>query len=130
LKNSISSTGISNPATSCSFQEGKLKSAKIIDLGLAKGVAEENSLSTVGAFVGTPAYASPEQFAGLATDIHSDLYSLGVTLWEILSGKLPFSGSPAELMYQHEHAEPSIEKLKSVPAPVTALLQVPIKKVR
>jgi serine/threonine protein kinase len=58
-----------------SLQDGKLENVKIIDLGLAKGVAEENSLSTLGAFVGTPAYASPEQFAGIATDIRSDLYS-------------------------------------------------------
>jgi serine/threonine protein kinase len=111
-----------------SFQERKLKSAKIIDLGLAKGVAEENTFSSVGAFVGTPAYASPEQFAGIATDIRSDLYSLGVTLWEMLSGKVPFSGSAAELMYQHQHAEPPIEKLRNVPAPVIALLQVLLAK--
>jgi serine/threonine protein kinase len=99
-----------------SLQDGKLKSAKIIDLGLAKGVGEENTLSSVGAFVGTPAYASPEQFAGIATDIRSDLYSLGDTLWEMLSGKVPFSGSTAELMYQHQHAEPPIERLRNVPA--------------
>ena len=111
-----------------SLQDGKLKSAKIIDLGLAKGVAEENTLSTVGAFIGTPAYASPEQFAGIATDIRSDLYSLGVTLWEMLSGKVPFSGSAAELMYQHQHAEPPVEKLRNVPAPVIALLQVLLAK--
>ena len=111
-----------------SLEDGKLRTAKIIDLGLAKGVAEENTLSTVGAFIGTPAYASPEQFAGVATDIRSDLYSLGVTLWEMLSGKVPFSGSAAELMYQHQHAEPPIEKLKSIPAPVIALLQVLLAK--
>ena len=111
-----------------SLQDGKVENVKIIDLGLAKGVAEENSLSTVGAFIGTPAYASPEQFAGIATDIRSDLYSLGVTLWEMLSGNLPFSGSSAELMYQHQHAEPLIEKLKNVPAPVIALLQVLLAK--
>jgi serine/threonine protein kinase len=52
-----------------SSQDGKLETVKIIDLGLAKGVAEENTLSTVGAFIGTPAYASPEQFGGIATDI-------------------------------------------------------------
>ncbi|HYZ73894.1 MAG TPA: protein kinase, partial [Chthoniobacterales bacterium] len=91
-------------------------------------VAEENSLSTVGAFVGTPAYASPEQFAGIATDIRSDLYSLGVTLWKMLTGKVPFGGSAAELMYQHQHAEPPIEKLKNIPAPVIALLQVLLAK--
>ena len=111
-----------------SLQDGKLESVKIIDLGLAKGVAEENTLSTVGAFIGTPAYASPEQFAGVATDIRSDLYSLGVTLWEMLSGKLPFSGSAAELMYQHQHAEPPIEKLRNVPAPVIAFLNVLLAK--
>ena len=111
-----------------SLQDGKLENVKIIDLGLAKGVAEENSLSTLGAFVGTPAYASPEQFAGIATDIRSDLYSVGVTLWEMLSGKLPFSGSAAELMYHHQHAEPPIETLKNVPAPVITLLQVLLAK--
>ena len=111
-----------------SLQEGKLENVKIIDLGLAKGVAEENSLSTVGAFVGTPAYASPEQFAGISTDIRSDLYSLGVTLWEMLLGKLPFYGSAAELMYQHQHADLPIEKLKNVPVPVIALLQVALAK--
>jgi serine/threonine protein kinase/TolB-like protein/Tfp pilus assembly protein PilF len=111
-----------------SLQDGKLENVKIIDLGLAKGGAGENTLSTVGAFIGTPAYASPEQFAGIATDIRSDLYSLGVTLWEMLSGKLPFVGSAAELMYQHQHAEPPIEKLKNISAPVIALLQVLLAK--
>jgi serine/threonine protein kinase/Tfp pilus assembly protein PilF len=107
-----------------SSQNGKLETVKIIDLGLAKGVAEEDSLSTLGAFIGTPAYASPEQFAGIATDIRSDLYSLGVTLWEMLTGKLPFGGSAAELMYQHQHADPPTERLKGIPGPVTALLRV------
>jgi serine/threonine protein kinase/tetratricopeptide (TPR) repeat protein len=111
-----------------SLQDGKLENVKIIDLGLAKGVAEENSLSTLGAFVGTPAYASPEQFAGIATDIRSDLYSVGVTLWEMLSGKLPFGGSAAEMMYQHQHVEPPIETLRNVPPPVIALLQVLLAK--
>ena len=111
-----------------SLQDGKLENVKIIDLGLAKEIAEENTLSAVGAFIGTPAYASPEKFAGIATDIRSDLYSLGITLWEMLSGKLPFTGSAAELMYQHQHAEPPIEKLKIVPAPVIPLLQVLLAK--
>jgi serine/threonine protein kinase/Tfp pilus assembly protein PilF len=111
-----------------SLQDGKLESAKIIDLGLAKGVAEEDTLSTVGGFIGTTAYASPEQFAGIATDIRSDLYSLGITVWEMLSGQLPFQGSPAELMYEHQHGDPPIEKLKGVPTPVIALLQILLAK--
>ena len=111
-----------------SLEDGKVENVKIIDLGLAKGVAEENTLSTLGAFTGTPAYASPEQFAGIATDIRSDLYSLGVTLWEMLSGKLPFGGTASELMYQHQHAEPPAQELKNVPAPVIALLEVLLAK--
>ena len=62
--------------------EGGALSAKLIDLGLAKAVQEAEAQSTVslpGAFVGTPAYASPEQFTGLPVDIRSDLYALGVT---------------------------------------------------
>jgi serine/threonine protein kinase len=110
------------------LHDGKLENVKIIDLGLAKGVAEENTLSTVGVFIGTPAYASPEQFAGIAIDVRSDLYSLGITLWEMLSGRVPFSGSAAELMFQQQHAAPPVEKLANVPAPVTALLQVLLAK--
>jgi serine/threonine protein kinase/Flp pilus assembly protein TadD len=111
-----------------SLEEGRLESAKIIDLGLAKVVAEEDTISTAGSFTGTPGYASPEQFTGFGADIRSDLYSLGITLWEALSGKLPFQGSGAELMYQHQHAAPPTEKLRSVPAPVIALLQVLLAK--
>ena len=79
--------------------------AKIIDLGLAKGVSEagsQSAISTPGAFAGTPDFASPEQFAGLGLDIRSDLYSLGVTLWEMLAGQVPFRGSPTEVMYHHQ----------------------------
>ena len=83
-----------------SLDQGHLERAKIIDLGLAKGVAEEHSISTLGSFVGTPEYASPEQFAGIRTDIRSDLYSLGGILREMLSGKVPFEGSAPELMYE------------------------------
>ena len=69
--------------------------AKIIDLGLAKAVNEQGSqtaISTPGVFAGTPEFASPEQFAGIQVDIRSDLYSLGVTLWEMLTGQDAISG--------------------------------------
>ena len=72
--------------------------AKIIDLGLAKAVSRiagsETAISVPGVFAGTPAFASPEQFAGVGVDIRSDLYSLGVTLWKMLTGQAPFRGSP------------------------------------
>jgi TolB-like protein len=111
-----------------SLEEGRLENVKIIDLGLAKGAADEGTISTAGSFTGTPGYASPEQFAGIGADIRSDLYSLGVTLWEMLSGKLPFQGSAAELMYQHQHAALPSEKLKSVPKAIIALLEILLAK--
>src|SRR6516164_8057482 len=72
--------------------------AKIIDLGLAKTLdesASEAGISSPGTFAGTPEFASPEQFAGVGVDIRSDLYSLGVTLWVMVTGQTPFRGTPA-----------------------------------
>jgi len=73
-----------------SFAREGVRTAKIIDLGLAKAVAESNSgaaISMPGVFAGTPEFASPEQFSGLGVDIRSDLYSLGVTLWQMLCSR-------------------------------------------
>ncbi|MBV8100145.1 MAG: protein kinase, partial [Verrucomicrobia bacterium] len=109
------------------WDEGRLENVKIIDLGLAKGVTED-TLSIAGGFVGTPVYASPEQFGGFGTDIRSDLYSLGVTLWEMLSGRPPFQGSLEKLMDHHQHAAPPFEKLKDIPEPIVALLDVLLAK--
>ena len=70
-----------------SLEEGGAVAVKIIDLGLAKSAPDapaEAAISIPGAFAGTPEFASPEQFAGIAVDIRSDLYSLGVTLWKML----------------------------------------------
>jgi serine/threonine protein kinase/tetratricopeptide (TPR) repeat protein len=113
-------------------REGEeIESVKIIDLGLAKSLDESESkglLSIPGSFAGTPAYASPEQFSGVGVDIRSDLYSLGVTLWEMLTGELPFKGTGSELVYQHQHAAPPIASLSEVPQPVTTLLEVLLEK--
>src|SRR5262245_13606561 len=114
-----------------SLDEGGAVTAKIIDLGLAKSLDEsgaQTTISTPGAFAGTPAFASPEQFAGVQVDIRSDLYSLGVTLWEMVAGKAPFRGSPTEVMYQHQHAPLPLEQLESVPQPVVVLLDVLLEK--
>jgi serine/threonine protein kinase len=114
-----------------SFNGDKIVNAKIIDLGLAKGGAEDDSISAIstqGTFAGTPQYASPAQFAGVGADIRSDLYSLGITLWEMLSGDVPFHGSSSELNYQHQHASLPIEKLIQIPQPVIALLEILLEK--
>ena len=104
---------------------------KIVDLGLAKPITDPNSereISTLGVFVGTPEFASPEQFAGIDVDIRSDLYSLGVTLWKMLTGRVPFQGTPAELMYQHLHQTLPSEQLQGVPQPVVVLLEILLEK--
>jgi serine/threonine-protein kinase len=81
-----------------SVEEGGTVTAKIIDLGLVKSTPDASAkagISTPGAFAGTPEFASPEQFAGLDVDVRSDLYSLGVVLWEMVAGDVVFRGSPA-----------------------------------
>src|SRR4029078_160908 len=67
---------------------------KIIDFGLAKAIhtATDSKSLTHDRFVGTPAFASPEQFEHSALDVRSDIYSLGETLWFALTGKPPFTG--------------------------------------
>src|SRR6202035_2901923 len=114
-----------------SLEEGDAVTAKIIDLGLAKAVNEAGSqtaISMPGGFAGTPEFASPEQFAGVTVDIRSDIYSLGVVLWQMVTGQVVFRGSPAELMYQHLHAPLPLEQLKGVPQPVVVLLEVLLEK--
>ena len=108
------------------FEEEGTLTAKIIDLGLAKAVSQPGSqttISTIGHFAGTPEYASPEQFGGVAVDIRSDLYSLGVLLWEMLTGNSLFRGSPAELMHLHQHAPLPLEQLGGVPPPIVSLIE-------
>src|SRR5271166_3315277 len=110
-----------------SLEDGGAVTAKIIDLGLAKPASDapaEAAISTPGAFSGTPEFASPEQFAGVGVDIRSDLYSLGVVLWEMVTGHAVFRGSPAEVMYQHQHAPLPLDMLEDVPQPVVILLIV------
>src|SRR5499427_7265313 len=110
--------------------DGTLR-AKIIDLGLAKTITEpsfQTAISTPGGFVGIPEFASPEQFAGLALDTRSDLYSLGVTLWAMLTGKTPFGGTPGEVMYQHQHAPLPLADLEGVPQPLVVLLEALLEK--
>jgi serine/threonine protein kinase/tetratricopeptide (TPR) repeat protein len=111
-------------------EEGSV-TAKIIDLGLAKTLdesASEAGISSPGTFVGTPEFASPEQFAGVGVDIRSDLYSLGVALWVMVTGQTPFLGTPGEVMHQHQHTPLPLERLKDVPQPVVVLLEKILKK--
>jgi serine/threonine protein kinase/Flp pilus assembly protein TadD len=89
---------------------------KIIDFGLAKAIsnAESEMDLTHGGFVGTPNFASPEQFEHARVDVRSDIYSLGATLWFALTGKTPFPGRNVEEIHWSQQSNPlSIEQLKA-----------------
>jgi serine/threonine protein kinase/Flp pilus assembly protein TadD len=100
---------------------------KVIDFGVAKALVEKPDAMglTHGGFVGTPAFASPEQFTDAAVDVRSDIYSLGATLWYLLTGRRPFRGATIEQIRasQHSRALP-IEQLKAahVPSHLISLL--------
>ena len=110
--------------------EGPEPIIKVIDFGLAKAAATGGSESDIthGGFVGTPFFASPEQFTNTAVDVRSDLYSLGITFWELLIGQTPFRGTPVEVMYQHQHAPLPFDLLEAVPQPIIVLLEVLLEK--
>src|SRR5262245_9391644 len=70
----------------------------LADFGVARIETEDSLVTRTGALLGTPAYMSPEQASGEATTARSDLYSLGATLYQLATGQLPYSGSPAKVM--------------------------------
>jgi eukaryotic-like serine/threonine-protein kinase len=93
---------------------------KVIDFGVAKAVAEKtNSMAlTHGGFVGTPAFASPEQFTNALVDVRSDIYSLGATLWFLLTGHMLFSGRTIEEIQEARRSKPlPMDQLKAAHVP-------------
>jgi serine/threonine protein kinase/Tfp pilus assembly protein PilF len=103
-------------------------SVKVIDFGVAKAVAEKTNAMglTHGGFVGTPAFASPEQFTNAPVDVRSDVYSLGATLWFLLTGHMLFSGRTIEEIRDTRRSIPlPVEQLKAarVPRRFAALLK-------
>src|SRR5580765_768862 len=104
---------------------------KVIDYGVAKVLAPQagaGAEQTRAGFIGTPAFASPEQFSENGKsriDTRSDIYSLGVTFWYLLSGRVPFVGRTLEEIAARQAEELPLEQLKNahVPARVIALLQ-------
>ncbi len=77
---------------------------KVTDFGIAQAVASEDHLAEAGSVMGTATYFSPEQAEGAAVDGRSDIYSLGVVMYEMLVGRPPFVGdTPLAVSSQHVH---------------------------
>jgi serine/threonine protein kinase/formylglycine-generating enzyme required for sulfatase activity len=106
--------------------------AKVIDFGLVKSAVTESSDQAFAtkAFIGTPYFASPEQLDRQAEDIRSDIYSLGVTLWYMLTGKPTFMGSMASVIAQHLEKTPAFESLAILPTQVVSVLRRMLEKDR
>src|SRR5260370_20746813 len=100
---------------------------KVIDFGVAKALVEKPDAMglTHGGFVGTPAFASPEQFTDARVEVRSDIYSLGATLWYLLTGNRPFQGTTIEQIRPNQHSQAlPIDTLKPsrVPTRLISLL--------
>ncbi len=80
---------------------------KLLDFGIAKMQARENKLTRAGTIFGTPHYMSPEQASASEVDTRADIYSLGVILYEMLAGQVPFDAeNPMGLLTQHLYTAP------------------------
>jgi serine/threonine protein kinase len=87
------------------------ENATLVDFGIALSAEDERSLTKEGYVIGTPAYMSPEQTKGEELDGRSDLYSLGITLYETLSGHLPHPGGYQSLSDANEAIPPAFDDL-------------------
>ena len=87
--------------------DGGGESVKIIDFGIAKfRETDSDSLTGVGTVIGTPRYMSPEQCRGERVNASSDVYALGIILYEMLAGTPPFVGTFDEIILKHQHESP------------------------
>ena len=96
--------------------------AMITDFGLAR-LMDAAAHSITGALVGTPAYMSPEQASDRPVDARSDIYALGVILYQLLAGRVPFGqqgGSMASVLYQHAFQPPP--RVANLPDPLQQVL--------
>jgi serine/threonine protein kinase len=108
------------------------KIVKLTDFSLAKSVGLERkdsgTLTCGGGFVGTPHFASPEQIEERDIDIRSDIYSLGATLYYMVTGRPPFLGSVGQIMSQHLYESVPLEPQKGLPLQVASLIQSMMEK--
>src|SRR6202453_1881308 len=104
---------------------------KVTDFGIARAMNTEESLTQTGAVMGTAAYFSPEQAEGKGVDARSDIYSLGVVLYEMAVGRPPFTGdSPVAVASKHVRDMPVLprEANPSVPPALEAVIMKAMAK--
>ena len=106
---------------------------KVTDFGIARALGGDNeqTMTQTGMVIGTAAYLSPEQAQGNQIDARSDVYALGIVLYEILTGAVPFSGdTPLAIAYKHvrENPEPPSTVNPDVPAPLDAIAMKALAK--
>lgn len=109
--------------------DSESKTVKVTDFGIAR--ITDSSKTKTGMVLGTPSYMSPEQLAGMKIEGRSDLFSLGVSLYQLICGTLPFQGdSMAQLMYRIANEQPvSITKIKpDVPRCVVKVINKALEK--
>ncbi|MBI4750745.1 MAG: protein kinase [Acidobacteria bacterium] len=106
------------------------KRVVILDFGLAREVSHERGGVVSDGILGTPAYMSPEQALGRTTTVASDWYSMGVILYEALSGRVPFGGSDIEILLKKQrYAPPMLSDLVSgLPDPLVRLCMALLHK--
>jgi serine/threonine protein kinase len=106
--------------------------SRLMDLDIAKQWEQEASAATVtGQVLGTPEYISPEYAKGLPVDARSDIYSLGVLVYEMFTGEVPFRGdSPVAVIMKHIHETPPLEgpRAARIPPPVVPILRKALAK--
>ncbi|MFF0227904.1 protein kinase [Streptomyces sp. NPDC004629] len=105
---------------------------KVMDFGIARAMQSGvTSMTQTGMVVGTPQYLSPEQALGRGVDARSDLYSVGIMLFQLVTGRLPFDAdSPLAIAYAHVQEEPPIPSAinRALPPAVDALVSRALKK--
>jgi serine/threonine protein kinase len=105
---------------------------KVMDFGIARAMQSGvTSMTQTGMVVGTPQYLSPEQALGRGVDARSDLYSVGIMLFQLVTGRLPFEAdSPLAIAYAHVQEEPVLASSvnRSLPPAVDALITRALKK--